>query len=99
MERADFLSLIDLPMDIYLLSRLFIIFDKKKMNRGPIGCRDQKYREIKNAIVYIGDMHTKFCTRSFSKDFEVNPKIEIINGIYNKCVELEEPFDVFHIDG
>ena len=49
--------ILDVPMDVYFLSRLFIIFDDKKLNRGPLGCRDEKYIEIKNAIVYGGGLH------------------------------------------
>ena len=53
-----FVLIMQIPMDIYFLSRLFIKFDKRKMKtRGPESCRSAKYRQIKNAIMYGGAAH------------------------------------------
>ena len=87
--------IVTVPMDVYFLSRLFIIFDDKKLNRGPLGCRDLKYMEIKNTIVYGGGSHIKIYVEFLRRYFEVAPKISINQPYTNKCIKLDPPFDFF----
>ena len=89
----------DIEMDLYFLLRLFIIFDEKKMNRGPVYCRDLKYKEIKNAIVYAGAYHIDIYLLFLKQYFGIEPEINIQNDSDNKCLEFEKPFDFFQKTG
>src|SRR5581483_10709557 len=58
-----------------------------------LGCRDQKYQEIKNVIVYAGRHHINYYDKFLEKYFDVTPTIKIINDEDNKCMEFSKPFD------
>ena len=89
------IMILDVPMDVYFLLRLFIVFDEKKLYRGPVGCRDSEYVEIKNAIVYGGSAHTDIYSLFLQKYFEVEPQIFVEQDAENKCINFESPFDFF----
>lgn len=74
--------LVDSVMDLYILSRLFMTFDKHKMNRGPSNCRDLKYSTVNNAIIYTGTAHTEHYTKFFYKLYNIIPNI-YINNIFD----------------
>jgi hypothetical protein len=96
---TDIVLITDVPMDLYFLSRLFIKFDEKKMNRGPVGCRDPQYTEIKNAIVCGGSIHTDIYEKFLMSYFKKEPDIYIYIYIYkeyaDKYIEFDQPFDFF----
>jgi hypothetical protein len=81
-----------MPMDVYVLCRLFIRFDPNKMNRGPLGCRNLKYQEAKNVIIYGGVAHIDLYASFFEKYFNVRPSIDYNLGI-NQCIGFDKPFD------
>lgn len=89
-------ALIMLPMDIYLLLRLFIKYEPSKMSRGPAGCRSELYGENKNVIIYTGGLHTDIYRHFLSKYFTVTPTISQ-NRSPDQCIELSTPFDFFAI--
>jgi hypothetical protein len=89
------MNIIGITMDIYFLSRLFIVFDQNKMNRGPVGCRNSQYQQIKNAIVYAGALHIDIYSEFLKKYFTVDPKIDIKQPYNNQCIKLDPPFDFF----
>jgi len=102
------LLLLDSVMDLYILSRLFMTFDKHKMNRGPINCRDSKYSTINNAIIYTGGSHTEHYMKFFYKLYNIVPNISISNdqlgmvsGNYMffksqmQCIKFTKPFNFF----
>jgi hypothetical protein len=66
-----------MSMDVYFLLRLFVVFDEKKMKRGPIGCHDLEYMEMKNVIVYAGGSHIDTYEEFLAKYFKVKPQIKI----------------------
>lgn len=78
-----------IPMDFYLLLRLFIIFDHDKMDRAG-KCKHSK--SVKNAIVYTGAAHTRFYELFFEKYFGVKADIIIKNK--QQCIKLQG-FDFF----
>jgi hypothetical protein len=82
-------------MDIYVLSRLFITFDKLKMSRGPRAC--QKYIEPKNVIIYGGRDHIDVYANFFERFFKIKPIINIVNSTKNQCITLPKSFDFFQI--
>ena len=85
-----------MQQDLYFLLRLFINFDEEKMQKGPVGCRDVKYGEIKNAIFYGGRHHTRIYVEFLRKYFKVEPSIQIMGEAEcMKCIELDRPFDFF----
>jgi hypothetical protein len=84
-----------IQMDVFFLLRLFITFDQKKLVRGPLGCRDSQYLEIKNAIVYGGGYHIDIYNDFFQLYFQVKPEIFIKQDASNKCINFDQPFDFF----
>ncbi len=84
-----------MPQDIYFLSRLFIIFDQKKIQRGPIGCRDPNYRQIKNVIFHGGSNHTDIYISFLKQYFMLEPSIYIKTESREKCIQFPKPFDFF----
>jgi hypothetical protein len=94
----NLLFLLDLPMDVYFLTRLFIIFDEKKMTRGPLYCRGLEHQKIKNAIMYSGSSHTDVYVEFFRKYFGLEPTISINQQNQsgnNKCIKFAHGFDFF----
>jgi hypothetical protein len=95
MENYDlYTALLNIPMDLYVLTRLFIKFDSSKMSRGPKGCRDSKDETINNVIIYGGSNHTnlykQFLVRYFNKTRWMD-----INGVDNsQCLRMNN-FDFF----
>ena len=92
-------SLLTLPMDVYLLSRLFTQFDIHKMKRGPIGCHDPKYSQIHNAIIYAGDYHIRLYQKFIHQYFNILPLISKtgnpLDPLRPQCIKLDQPFDFF----
>ena len=88
-------SLFIMPQDVYFLLRLFTVFDEKKMNRGPIECRNQQYQIIKNAIFHGGLHHTRIYMQFIKTHFGISPTIDIMLPMSDKCVKLNSPFDFF----
>ena len=92
-------SLLAIPMDVYLLSRLFTQFDINKMKRGPIGCHDTKYSQIQNAIIYAGDFHIRRYHKFIHLYFNILPLIyktgNPIDPQRPQCIKLDQPFDFF----
>lgn len=84
-----FTSLLDFPMDMYILSRIFINFDKTKL-RGPISCQTQ---DVQYVICHTGSAHTDIYRLFFENYFNINPTINIIQ--YGQCLKLDKPFDYF----
>lgn len=84
-----FTSLLDFPMDMYILSRIFINFDKTKL-RGPISCQTQ---DVQYAICHTGSAHTDIYRLFFENYFNIKPTINIIQ--YGQCLKLDKPFDYF----
>jgi len=89
-------------MDVYLLSRLFIRFDEKKLGRGPEKCREKSNLFIKNAIIYGGDYHILFYKKFIEKFFGILPYPDFlieskkkIAGILKQCIIFKKPFDFF----
>lgn len=78
-----------IPMDLYLLLRLFVVFDENKMERST-GCKHSK--NVKNAIVYTGAAHTRFYELFFEKYFEVKADVVIKNK--KQCIKVHD-FDFF----
>lgn len=83
-----------IDVDIYVLARLFVRFNKDKMERGPINCRNSKYQEMKNIIIYAGVAHIKNYNKFLKLYFGVSPDIEIQNET-KQCIRLDEEFDFF----
>jgi hypothetical protein len=99
-ESQSFSNLLDIHQDVYLLSRLFIKFEKSKMQRGPIGCRTNKWQEMKNIIVYAGNSHIEMYVSFFKKYFETSPHPDFnittkSEDGYQQCIKLPYPFDFF----
>lgn len=82
-------------MDIYFLLRWFHTYDLNKMNYGREGCKNPKYVNAVNSIVYGGSSHIHFYCTFFKNYFNINPEIEIIQNYNNKCIIFEKPFDFF----
>ena len=85
-------GLMAVQMDLYLLSRLFIVFDEHKMNRGPKGCQNQK---VKTAIIYGGDFHITVYMKFFSRYFGVKPDLLIQQDGKNNCIKFDKAFNFF----
>ena len=82
-----------IPMDLYVLTRLFIHFDEEKMTRGPLGCRNNSM--IKNAIIYGGQDHIDNYAEFIRRFYDIEPEIDIELDREKKCIEFSEPFDFF----
>ena len=88
-------TLTNVRFDLYILSRLFIQFDKSKMSRGPKGCRSDRFFEIKNTIIYTGRNHTKFYVTFLNKMFNANPDRSIEKNWNDQCIIFNPPFKYF----
>jgi hypothetical protein len=84
-----------IPQDVYFLLRLFMRFDKAKLNRGPAGCQAETNYKVQNAIVYGGGHHIKIYERFIRRYFGIQPNISIANNYDNKCIQFSNPFDFF----
>lgn len=86
-----------IPMDLYVLSRIFILFDKTKMNRSVSGCRDSKYSEIKNVIICSGGAHTDIYKDFMLNCFHQQPTFS--DNKDDKCIMIKsivgQPFDFY----
>ena len=91
----SYFGLQTIQQDAYLLARLFMIFDQKKMSRGPKYCRDAKSQEVHHAIIYSGDAHTAVYVAFFKQFFKIEPEIAIKNDLTDACLVLPQPFDFF----
>ncbi len=94
---TNFLDLVNKSMDIYLLLRLFSKFDKSKLHRGPLYCKQMEYPT--NVIIYCGDVHTIFYISFLKHYFKTNPKIYYTGSFDdenpNQCLTFNPPFDFF----
>jgi hypothetical protein len=95
-------------MDVLAFTRIFEIFEKDKMIRGPLKCRDHGYSQMKNVIYHGGALHSLSFTYTLLKLTEVVPNMYVNNypleligklrdGIdfTDACIEFDEPFDFF----
>ncbi len=82
-------------MDVYFIARLFSKFDLAKMERSPVGCRNHRYGEIKNAVIYAGAGHIDIYNRFIQKYFDLKPSISISPEGKNQCMIFDRPFDYF----
>lgn len=82
-------AILNAPMDIYCLSRIFIQFNEAKMSRGPGGCKNPK---TQNVIVYTGANHTRVYETFLKSYFNVDPTISLKSQV--QCMEFPE-FDFF----
>jgi hypothetical protein len=88
-------GLLVIQMDAYLLSRLFVIFDKSKMNRGPQYCRDEYYVTPRHIIIHAGSMHTLLYEVFMKSFFQFDPKLSVVDKLKGGCVTLPKPFIFF----
>jgi hypothetical protein len=84
-----------IEMDVYFLLRYLHSYDVNKMNRGHKGCKDIKYTQAINSIVYSGSVHTKFYTQFFKYYYQVEAEIEIFQEGDKQCIILAEYFDYY----
>lgn len=84
-------ELTNIPMDLYTLIRMFVVFDESKMERSPIGCRETMTPV--NIIFEGGTHHCKFYTQFIDTYCEVEPDILIESK--ENSIKLEETFDFF----
>lgn len=92
MEEFDiYTSLLNIPMDLYCLIRLFIKFDETKLKRGPQSCDNLS---INNVIIYTGDNHARLYRLFLEKYFNTQPKLTIQNK-KTQCILLNNKFDLF----
>lgn len=93
MEKYDlYTALLNIPMDLYVLTRLFIKFDSSKMQRSPKGCRGGKDETINNVIIYGGSNHTNLYREFLERFFGVFPKLAIKGNV--QCLRTQN-FDFF----
>lgn len=90
-----YLGLLTIQQDAYLLARLFMIFDKGKMQRGPAYCQDQISQKITHAIIYTGEAHTMVYLNFIKKYFNIDPEIFAQVASSDACLTLSQPFDFF----
>ena len=95
-----FSNLLVLHQDVYFLTRLFMKFEKSKMERGPVGCREEKWEEMRNIIVYAGNAHIRTYVSFFEKYFGKDPHQDFNISSepeeeYKQCIELPYQFDFF----
>lgn len=83
-------SLLNIPMDLYCLLRLFIKFDQSKVSNRQICDK----LSVNNVIIYTGDNHAKIYRLFLEKYFNVLPVLSIQNN-QNQCILLDEKFDLF----
>lgn len=91
-------GLLTLPMDTYLLLRLFTSFDKSKMSRGPRYCQDDYYSTPRHIIVYVGGMHVIIYNEFIKSFFNTQPEISISSDMetkYSSCITLSKPLMFF----
>lgn len=80
-------------MDLYTLLRMFIIYDVRKLNRGPIKC--QTYGKSVNIIFNGGFYHSLFYFDFITNYFNQEP--EINEFIIGQCIkDFRDPFDVLN---
>ena len=90
-----------IPMDVYVLSRLLMVFDVTKMKKGPKGCQDDKYSKIENMIFYGGSYHARIYMKFFRDFFGQEPTIYIdhdhvdLPDESDQCLVFEKPFNFF----
>lgn len=97
-DRGKFMLFIDLfmiPQDLYLLLRVFTMYDSKKLSRGPTACQKTKFLENRNIIVYAGTAHIDLYQSFLNKFFNVSPAILVIKPNDEQCLTLSSPFDFF----
>ena len=71
------------PMDIYVLTRLFIRFAEKPGNRV-------NQREVKNVIIHSGTGHRRIYEKFFQKVFAVVPDLKLDSGGDETCLDIGE---------
>lgn len=79
-------SLLNIPIDVYFLSRIFINFTN---SRGY--CKDQP---IKYVICHTGSNHTKVYKLFIEKYFSTNTTLHVKQK--NQCIILDQPFDFYN---
>lgn len=98
-----------IPMDLYTLIRMFIVFEESKMQRSPAKCR--KTSSPKYIIAECGYFHAKFFNSFISTYFDIKPDILVDNDNYTgfedtimrsneyqtefQCIKLDKSFDFF----
>jgi len=89
-----FIAMMVVPMDLYLLLRLFVKFDENKIHResNPKGCILSKI--VKDAIVYTGSAHSRTYRVFLEKYFNASPSLVIGAGSKSQCLKLND-FDFF----
>lgn len=81
--------ILDIPMDLYILSRMFIRFDDKP----SATCTKST---IDNIIIYSGSAHTETYRDFLNLSFRTEPQINISNSyIENLCLEIPD-FDFWN---
>ena len=90
------------PQDLYMLLRIFTVFQEShgKLERSPLGCRDQKWMKMKKVIVYVGAGHLPTLAQFLSQLFKTKPtwsqyETTSFIGGNNNCVNLPQTFDFF----
>jgi hypothetical protein len=85
-------------VDYYALLRLFTVF-KTKMDMGPTGCSDDKYKTLKNVIMYAGTLHISGIMATldglgFTKSLQLTQPS--VNNLPTKnYITFEKPFDLW----
>jgi hypothetical protein len=62
---------------------------------GPIGCRDEKYRKIKNAVIHAGGGQSRIYVKFLNEFFSTFPSVYIDQQYDEKCLVFDKPFDFF----
>lgn len=100
LQEDMFVGLMIVPMDLYFLARLFIVFgtsasgssetkfDEHKMQRetNPLGCKNSNV--IENAIVYTGAGHTRYYRQFFEQYFNTRPLVVGTSTDKSQCIKL-----------
>lgn len=86
-EENMYTVLMVIPMDLYLLTRIFVVFDEDKMYR-----RCEKSRTMNYSIIYTGAAHTRYYRLFLEKFFGVKADVTVTGK--RQCLKLN-CFDFF----
>lgn len=93
-----FQTIHQIPMDLYCLLRIFMVYDETKMSRGPVPCRSSHSRINRNMIVLTGQAHTEIYKAWIDRYFQVTPEIHVVKDVSDpefQCLRFQQPFDFF----
>ena len=96
----NYIAVFTIAMDAYAILRVFTLFERTKMSRGPTGCRGDGNRYMRNVVYHCGDFHATVFRFVLATVFDADAAIAILPAkkwpeTPKSCIDLPKAFDFF----